>query len=221
MRLRNKQWTHDFLKKHAQYLIDWNENKKINAQNFFGNNNPIYLEIGAGKGQFIIANAIQNPHINYIAMEKETTVVGVALKRAIQTLGEEKMTNLKFLNKFAENLLLMFEQNSVDHLFLNFSDPWPKAKHFKKRLTYTGFLDIYAQILKPNGILQFKTDNDGLFAFSLEQITQRPNWKLIVQTDDLYDDEQLLVNNIPTEYETKFHQMNKNINMLSIQNLKK
>ncbi|AVP49462.1 tRNA (guanosine(46)-N7)-methyltransferase TrmB [Williamsoniiplasma luminosum] len=221
MRLRNKKWTHDFLENHAEFLIDWTEDKKINSISFFQNSQPISLEIGSGKGQFLIENALQNPGINFIAMEKEKTVVGVALKKAIQILGKEKMANLKFLNKFAENLLMMFEPNSVDQIYLNFSDPWPKTRDAKKRLTHVNFLEIYSQILKPNGILQLKTDNDGLFEFSLEQLKETKNWKLLVETKDLYDDQKLLIGNIPTEYETKFNQLNKNINMYRIQNVKK
>ncbi|QEH61323.1 tRNA (guanine-N7-)-methyltransferase [Spiroplasma chinense] len=210
MRLRNKNWTKDYIEENSQYMI--NTNEKINPEKCFENKGKYFLEIGCGKGQFSIQNALKYSQNNYIAMEKETTVIGVALKKAINTF-EGEFKNLKFLNKFAENLLDIFEPKSFDTIFLNFSDPWPKSKHYKKRLTYISFLEIYHQLLKDDGYIEIKTDNDKLYEFSLEEI-EKSKFELIMNTNDLYSSEKLLENNIPTEYEQKFHSMGKNINKI-------
>ncbi|WP_027063580.1 tRNA (guanosine(46)-N7)-methyltransferase TrmB [Mesoplasma seiffertii] len=220
MRLRNKPWTDEFLVTNQKYLISWNRPAKIVFNKEFKNDAPVYLEIGCGKGNFITQHALLNPSINFIGMEKEKTVVGVALKKTLATFENKPLNNLKYFNDFAEDLSDMFEDNSIDQIFLNFSDPWPKSRHAKKRLTYVKFLDIYSKILKPNGELHFKTDNDGLFASTLENLELTDKWEIISQTTDLYNDEELLKNNIPTEYETKFHNLGKNINKLIIRNVK-
>lgn len=222
MRLRNKPWTSEFLEINKDKLVYWNSEHKIDSLSVFQTDQPIHLEIGCGKGNFITTLAINNPTINFIGMEKEQTVVGVALKKSLKMFDEAKleMKNLKYLNKFAEKLTDMFAPNSIDQIYLNFSDPWPKAKHAKKRLTHINFLDIYAIILKPDGEIHLKTDNDGLFASTLEQINQRPNWTILAQTTDLYDEPKMLENNIPTEYETRFNSMGKNINKIVIKNKK-
>ncbi|ATZ19015.1 tRNA (guanine-N(7)-)-methyltransferase [Williamsoniiplasma somnilux] len=214
MRLRNKPWTEKFLEINKDKLINWTEENKISSQAFFNNNKPIHLEIGCGKGNFISTLAINNSNINFIGMEKERTVVGVALKKAINIFQEANltMTNLKFLNKFAEKLTDMFEPKSIDQIYLNFSDPWPKSKHAKKRLTNVTFLDLYKVILKPGGEIHMKTDNDGLFISTLEQLELRPEWIIMQKTTDLYDNPEMLEGNIPTEYETRFNNMGKNIN---------
>ncbi|AOG60051.1 tRNA (guanine-N(7)-)-methyltransferase [Spiroplasma helicoides] len=210
MRLRNKNWTKDFLEINKQHLIQ--DNQKININNYFKNEAKVFLEIGCGKGKFIINNAIKNLDKNFIAMEKETTVVGVALKNAISTLGDN-FKNIKFLNTFAENLDELFEEETFDGIYLNFSDPWPKTRHYKKRLTYSKFLEVYYKILKKDGKLEIKTDNDNLYSFSLEQL-QTSKFKIVYQTNDLYSDLNQLENNIATEYEEKFHSQNKNINKI-------
>ncbi|AHI52436.1 tRNA (guanosine(46)-N7)-methyltransferase TrmB [Spiroplasma culicicola] len=212
MRLRNKNWTKDYILENQKYMIE--TTAKINPKQFFKNEYPIYLEIGCGKGQFAIGNSLKYKNKNFIAMEKETTVIGVALKKAITTI-EDDFENLKFLNKFAENLLDIFEPHSFDGIYLNFSDPWPKAKHYKKRLTYIKFLDIYWDLLKDNGIIEIKTDNDKLYEFSLEQINDS-RFEMLFNTNNLYSDENNLVDNVATEYEQKFHAMGKNINKIII-----
>ncbi|ATZ21430.1 tRNA (guanosine(46)-N7)-methyltransferase TrmB [Mesoplasma tabanidae] len=219
MRLRNKPWVKEYLEKNSKYLITWDKKTKINLADLFEiKEQPVYLEIGCGKGNFITNHALKEKNINFIGMEKEETVVGVALKKTLAEFKQshQEVKNLKYFNDFAEDLSDIFATSSIDKIYLNFSDPWPKARHAKKRLTYKTFLDIYANIIKSNGILEFKTDNDGLFAFSLEQIDENKNWELIYQTTDLYSDKAALINNIPTEYETKFHTAGKNINKLII-----
>ncbi|WP_026389351.1 tRNA (guanosine(46)-N7)-methyltransferase TrmB [[Acholeplasma] multilocale] len=220
MRLRNKPWTDDFLNENEKHLIKFDGQTKLTSMNSFGNDKKIHLEIGCGKGNFITNHALQNQDINYIGMEKEKTVVGVALKKSLNTFGDAEMTNLKYLNDFAEDLSDMFEENSIDQIYLNFSDPWPKSRHAKKRLTYVKFLDIYSKILKEGGEIHMKTDNDGLFASTLEQLDETDKWETIAQTTDLYANEEMLKNNIPTEYEAKFHNLGKNINKIILKNKK-
>ncbi|AUB31147.1 tRNA (guanosine(46)-N7)-methyltransferase TrmB [Spiroplasma floricola] len=212
MRLRNKNWTKNYIEENSKYMI--NAEKKINIDKLFKKKQDTYLEIGCGKGKFIIEQAIKNKDKNFIAMEKETTVIGVALKKAITT-EDFDLTNLLFLNKYAENLLDLFNLNSLNGIFLNFSDPWPKSKSFKKRLTYIDFLNIYWDLLKDNGIIEIKTDNDKLYEFSLEEIA-KSKFKLIYNTNNLYSEKELLKDNIATEYEEKFHNLGKNINKIVI-----
>ncbi|WP_342275457.1 tRNA (guanosine(46)-N7)-methyltransferase TrmB [Spiroplasma endosymbiont of Cantharis lateralis] len=212
MRLRNKNWTKDFIEENLKFLITTEE--KINPTKFFLKKQDTFLEIGCGKGQFAINQAIQNSNKNFIAMEKESTVIGVALKKALNKENFD-LNNLLFLNKFAENLLDIFEENSLKGIFLNFSDPWPKAKHYKKRLTYLTFLEIYWQLLENNGIIEIKTDNDQLYNFSLDQIKES-KFKILYNTSDLYSNKDLLKDNIATEYEQKFHSIGKKINKIII-----
>ncbi|KNG79817.1 tRNA (guanosine(46)-N7)-methyltransferase TrmB [Mycoplasma sp. HU2014] len=222
MRLRNKPWTKDFLEKHDDSLIHFNKQNHLDLNKEFNNNNDVHLEIGCGKGQFITTLALKNSDINFIGMEKETTVVGVALKKSLNVFEQNKkqMHNLKYFNDFAEDLTEMFTDNSISKIYLNFSDPWPKKRHTKKRLTFITFLDRYSQILKKDGILEFKSDNDLLYEFSLEQLSQTNKWEIIYKTNDLYKDQEMIKDNIATEYETKFHSLGKNINKIIIKNLK-
>jgi len=217
MRLRNKNWTKEYIENHQELMINFDSKTKINLQKSFKNKNKVFaLEIGAGKGQFVLQQSLINLETNYVAMEKEQTVVGVALKKVVEkenSLNHE-ISNIKFLNTFAENLTTIFSNGSFDIIYLNFSDPWPKAKHFKKRLTYRSFLDQYFEILTPNGTIEIKTDNDQLFAFSISEIETHNKFEIIYKTTDLYQDKKALKTNVPTEYETKFHQAGKNINKL-------
>ncbi|UZK64149.1 tRNA (guanosine(46)-N7)-methyltransferase TrmB [Mycoplasma mycoides subsp. capri] len=221
MRLRKKNWTDDFLNQHSFYLINY-DNKKIDLNQIFLNSNPTCLEIGCGKGQFITTLALKNLDTNYIGMEKSSTITGVALKKSLKEFENQSkdMSNLKYFNNFAEDLSQMFSSDSFNKIYLNFSDPWPKTRHYKKRLTYVKFLDIYSDILIKNGYLEFKTDNDSLYNFTIEQLSLTNKWKIVINTTDLYNNTELLKDNIPTEYETKFHLANKNIYKIVIQNLK-
>ncbi|QVK02117.1 tRNA (guanosine(46)-N7)-methyltransferase TrmB [Mycoplasma mycoides subsp. capri] len=221
MRLRKKNWTDDFLNQHSFYLINY-DNKKIDLKQMFLNNNPTCLEIGCGKGQFITTLALKNLNTNYIGMEKSSTITGVALKKSLKEFENQlkEMNNLKYFNNFAEDLSQMFSSDSFNKIYLNFSDPWPKARHYKKRLTYVKFLDIYSDILIKNGYLEFKTDNDSLYNFTIEQLNLTNKWEVVLNTTDLYNNTELLKDNIATEYETKFHLANKNIYKIVIKNLK-
>jgi len=166
----------------------------------FQNTNPIHIEIGMGKGRFLMDLAAANPNINYIGIERYTSV----LLRAVQKMDELALPNVLFLCEDAKNLPDVFAPNEVNRIYLNFSDPWPKDRHAKRRLTSSQFLERYNQILATDGRLEFKTDNQDLFAFSLEEIKASPIWHLDASTKDLHNDAILNEGNIQTEYEEKF-----------------
>lgn len=163
---------------------------------FFKNDNPIYVEVGMGKGKFIYTLAKQNPNINFIGIEKESTVIIVAIKK----IAEEKLSNLVLINYDAVNILNIFSENEIDKLYLNFSDPWPKSRHSKRRLTYPGFLKNYNVILNETGDIEFKTDNRKLFEYTVMSFNE-VGMSLIDLNLDLHADNQEVVT---TEYEDKF-----------------
>ena len=171
-------------------------------------NKKTYLEIGCGKGKFIIENAEKNPDINYIAVEKVSDVILLAAEKA----NNKQLMNIKFMICDAKGLNEIFPEHSVDRIYLNFSDPWPKAGHYKRRLTYKAFLDVYKQILKTDGAIFFKTDNIGLFEFSLESFTA-DGWRLENVTYDLHNSE-FAEENIMKEYEKNFSEKGFKINRL-------
>lgn len=175
----------------------------------FGNDNPIRIEIGMGKGKFITTLAQQNPEINYIGIEKYSSV----LIRAVEKCEELDVPNLRFIRMEAEYICDVFEEGEIDRIYLNFSDPWPKDRHAKRRLTSKQFFDRYNVVLKKDGIVEFKTDNDLLFQFSLDQVPEA-GWKLAEQTWDLHNDERLVEGNVMTEYESKFSAMGNPIHKL-------
>ena len=206
MRLRNVKGSKETIKSSKQ-VINKPEDIKGKWKELFGNNNPIHLEIGMGKGQFITNLALKNPNINYIGIEKFSSV----LVRAVEKLDdrEEEIKNLKLMRFDAEYINNIFEKNEIDRIYLNFSDPWPKARHAKRRLTSKEFLTRYDQILIELGDVIFKTDNKNLFDFSLEQIEEK-KWKLHNVTLDLHNSE-YVKDNILTEYEEKFSSIGKPI----------
>lgn len=165
----------------------------------FGNTNPIYIEIGMGKGRFIIDNAKVYPDINYIGIEKYSSV----LIRGIQKMDEEQLPNVLFMRMDAEDIGLAFAPQEVDRIYLNFSDPWPKDRHAKRRLPSRQFLERYNLILKKDGHLEFKTDNRALFDFAVEEV-EPAGWHIDEITYDLHNDEKMNIGNIMTEYEEKF-----------------
>ena len=168
----------------------------------FGNDHPIHIEIGMGKGKFIHTMAKVHPEINYVGIEKYSSV----LLRAIQKMEQEELPNLKFLRMDAENITTVFGSREVDKIYLNFSDPWPKDRHAKRRLPSREFLARYDVILKPEGRLEFKTDNRELFDFAVEEL-EPAGWKPEMLTYDLHSDEKLMDGNVMTEYEEKFSGM--------------
>ena len=173
---------------------------KGNWKSIFGNSNPIHIEIGMGKGRFLMDLAALNPDVNYIGIERYTSV----LLRAIQKMEDAPLPNVRFLCVDAAILPEIFASEEVDRIYLNFSDPWPKDRHARRRLTSTDFLNRYDLFLAKDGRLEFKTDNIGLFQFSLEEIENSDIWHLDAKTFDLHNDEVLNQGNIMTEYEEKF-----------------
>ncbi|MCR5195386.1 MAG: tRNA (guanosine(46)-N7)-methyltransferase TrmB [Pseudobutyrivibrio sp.] len=200
MRLRNIPGA-DQVVENSDYCINNPSKYKGNfTSEIFNNDNPLYIEIGMGKGQFITTLAKQNPNINYIGIERYTSV----LLRAIQKVQDEEIPNLKFICFDAANILDVFACKEVDRIYLNFSDPWPKDRHSKRRLTSTTFLNRYNSILTKEGHIEFKTDNRDLFDFSVEEIDNHPLWHIDEITYDLHNDSTMNAGNVMTEYEEKF-----------------
>ncbi len=208
MRMRRKKYLDERLEACAKNLIivdrqDRNfnsttENEEyFNFEKLFGNNNPIHLEIGCGKGQFACEIAKRNPNINFLAVEKSANVIVAGCEKA----KHQNINNLIFVRCSAEYLKYYLPKNSIDRLYLNFSCPFPKKKYASHRLTAINFLKVYNEFLKKSAEIHFKTDNRGLFEFSLEQLTQYgyclKNVSLDLHSSGFED-------NIMTEYEQKF-----------------
>ena len=175
----------------------------------FGNENPIHIEIGMGKGQFIMQLAKEHPDINYIGIERYSSV----LLRALQKMEIEPLPNIRFLCMDASIITEVFDEEEVAKIYLNFSDPWPKERHSKRRLTSRQFFERYDKILARNGVVEFKTDNDDLFAFSMEEVAEA-GWTLDAHTFDLHHDPVLNEGNVMTEYEEKFSSLGHPIHKL-------
>ena len=204
MRLRNIPGADEAVS-NSPWVIQDAETKKGKWSEVFGKDQPLYIEVGMGKGQFITELSRRNPEINYIGIERYTSVLYRALqKRELLTeeCGEE-FPNLRYLCVDAKDLPNFFGKGEVDRIYLNFSDPWPKDRHAKRRLTSRQFFARYDQILKKEGHLEFKTDNQDLFTFSLEEVPEA-GWKLDASTRDLHHDPVLSEGNVMTEYEEKF-----------------
>ena len=201
MRLKNVPGARDVIAG-SPLVIHEPERQKGNWQQVFGNKQPIHIEIGMGKGRFICEMAKTHPDINYIGIEKYSSV----LLRAIQKMEEEPLPNLLFIRMDAENIDEVFGLDEVDRIYLNFSDPWPKDRHAKRRLPSKEFLARYDRFLKKDGVLEFKTDNRGLFDFAVEELPQA-GWKPVKITYDLHHDEEMMQGNVMTEYEEKFSSM--------------
>lgn len=197
MRLRNIKGSREEIAVN-EYVVHEPEQLKGDWKGFFENNNPIHIEIGMGKGKFICQLALENPDINYIGIEKYSSV----LLRAIEKRKELNIKNLVFIRFDADYINDIFDKDEVDRVYLNFSDPWPKDRHAKRRLTSKEFFSRYDKLLIKEGEVIFKTDNDDLFAFSLEQVVEA-NWKLKNHTFDLHHSE-YMEGNVMTEYEEKF-----------------
>lgn len=198
MRLRNIKGSKEFIEA-SPFVIQTPEEYKGKWCDFFHNDNPIHIEIGMGKGQFIHQLAEQNPDINYIGIEMYSSVLYRALEKRLQT----DLENLYFLRFDAKYLDTIFDKGEVSRIYLNFSDPWPKDRHAKRRLTSPNFLSLYDTVLAKDGIIQFKTDNRDLFDFSVESVEQSTLWHINEITYDLHKSE-FVTNNIMTEYESRF-----------------
>lgn len=199
MRLRNIPGADEAVS-NSEFCIQDPVSLKGNWASFLGNDNPIHIEIGMGKGRFIMDLAALNPDINYIGIERYTSV----LLRAVQKMDVNPLPNVHFLCIDAATLPDIFAKDEVDRIYLNFSDPWPKDRHARRRLTSREFLARYDQFLCKDGRIEFKTDNQDLFTFSLEEIEESTVWKLDASTRDLHNDTVLNEGNVMTEYEEKF-----------------
>jgi len=180
----------------STYVISNPEKYKGNFKTIFNNENPIHIEIGMGKGDFLIKLAKQNPDINFIGIEKYDSV----LVRAIQKIENEFIKNIRFIRMDANNIENIFDRE-IDTIYLNFSDPWPKARHEKRRLTSKNFLDKYNKLFKDKKHIIMKTDNRKLFEFSIISFVDN-GFRIKDISLNLYDDK--VEDNIPTEYEIKF-----------------
>ncbi len=211
MRLRNIPGADDVIRQHPIAVKNEKEQKGKWKQ-LFGNDNPVYIEIGMGKGQFILTLAKQNPDVNYIGIERYSSV----LLRALEKFDTEEfcgLTNIRFVCMNAMEIAEVFGPGEVDRIYLNFSDPWPKARHANRRLTSVKFLEQYEKVLAEGGLIEFKTDNRPLFEFSLEQV-EEAGWKLLAHTFDLHHEDTMNVGNVMTEYEEKFSSMGNPIHKL-------
>lgn len=208
MRVRNKPWAKDEMAKHREYVVLEPEELKGKWQAEFKNDAPIHLEVGTGKGQFITEMARRNPDTNFIGLELQDSVLVMALEKVLE---EENIPNLRLVLGNAQELNQYFEDGEISKLFLNFSDPWPKSRHAKRRLTFKTFLDQYKQVLKDDGLLQFKTDNQGLFEYSLTSMSQYGMDFLEISLD-LHNSD--IEDNVQTEYEEKFSKRGFRINYM-------
>ena len=206
MRLRNIPGAKETIE-NSRFVVHQVQEKRGDWKKGFGNENPVHIEVGMGKGRFLMEMAALNPEINYVGIEMYDSV----LLRAVQKMEEKAAEgtapdNLRFIRMDARELPLVFGKNEVGRIYLNFSDPWPKERHAKRRLTSRQFFERYDQILASQGVVEFKTDNRPLFEFSLEE-TEEAGWKIMAHTFDLHQDLSMNEGNVMTEYEEKFSSM--------------
>jgi tRNA (guanine-N7-)-methyltransferase len=185
----------------SPYVIQEPSIHKGTWHQVFKNTNPIQIEVGMGKGRFLMELAASNPDINYIGIERYSSV----LLRALEKRAQLELSNIYFMCIDAKDMADIFAPGEVDKIYLNFSDPWPKDRHAKRRLTSPAFLAVYSQILAPEGVVEFKTDNRPLFDYSMEAIPAA-GWEIKAHTFDLHHSP-MAQGNVMTEYETKFSQM--------------
>lgn len=206
MRLRNIPGAQDAILE-SPYVVQEPQSHKGKWNEVFEKDQPLHIEVGMGKGRFLMDLARIHPEINYIGIEMYDSVLLRALQKREEL--EENGTvysNLYFMRVDARLLPEIFEKGEVDKIYLNFSDPWPKARHAKRRLTSREFLERYDQILAEEGKVEFKTDNKDLFEFSLEEVNET-KWNLEASTFDLHHNEEMVKGNVMTEYEEKFSSM--------------
>ena len=202
MRLRNIRGSREAIAEN-EYTVKSPESLKGRWNECFGNDALLRLEIGCGKGRFIKELAKRERNVNFVGIEKYSSV----LIRALEKLDEED-TNLRFIRMDAEVICDCFGENESDRIYLNFSDPWPKERHAKRRLESRQFLERYRGILKKDGLIEFKTDNTGLFEFALEEAEfMKEYYEMVECTRDLHNDARLMEGNVMTEYEERFSAM--------------
>ena len=207
MRLRNVTGSREFIAE-SRFVVQEPSEYKGKWREAFGNDRPLHIEIGMGKGRFMMELAAKNPEINYIGIEKYSTVLLRAVQKMeeIEKLENQGLANLKLIRMDAEDIVNVFSAGEVDRIYLNFSDPWPKDRHAKRRLPSRQFLERYDKILSKNGRIEFKTDNEGLFDFALGEL-EPAGWQIEAVTRDLHNDARLCEGNIMTEYEERFSSM--------------
>lgn len=207
MRLRNIPGAKDVIIE-SEFVIQNPEGNKGKWDSVFEKKQPLHIEVGMGKGRFLMDMAKKHPDVNYVGIEMYDSVLIRALQK-LEDLHEagEGLPNLYFMRMDARNLPEVFEKGEVKKIYLNFSDPWPKARHAKRRLTSREFLARYEKVLADDGVVEFKTDNRPLFDFSLEEVGEVENWELLDHTFDLHNNEEMMVGNVMTEYEEKFSSM--------------
>ena len=198
MRLRNITGSREMIRE-SGFVVHEPEEMRGRWKEAFGSDAPLHVEIGMGKGRFLMDMARLHPEISYIGIEKDSSV----LLRAIQKMQEDPLPNVKFIRMDAEELEAVFGKGEVDRIYLNFSDPWPKDRHAKRRLESRQFLKRYDRILKKDGQIEFKTDNRELFAFALEELPEA-GWRAKAVTWDLHGDPAMNEGNVMTEYEERF-----------------
>lgn len=198
MRLKNIPGARDVIAE-SEWVIHEPEKQKGIWQQVFGNQQPIHIEIGMGKGRFLYEMASIHPEISYIGIEKYSSV----LLRAIQKMEQKPLSNLRFIRMDAEDIDQVFAEDEVARIYLNFSDPWPKDRHAKRRLPSRQFLTRYDRFLQKDGVLEFKTDNRDLFDFAVEEAPQA-GWQIKKLTYDLHHDTEMAQGNVMTEYEERF-----------------
>lgn len=208
MRQRNIKNLQEKLEQNSGFLVREPETVKGRWAELFGNDNPIYLELGCGKGKFISRMAQDNPDRNYIAIEGQSNVA----LRALEKAQEGRLANLRIFIDYVHDLQDYFTEGELDGIYLNFSDPWPKARHAKRRLTHRNRLENYRKVLSDKGTVEFKTDNDGLFDFTIEEL-EEGGFEILQQTRDLHKSG-FSAAEITTEYEERFKDAGKNINFV-------
>ncbi|HEK9996011.1 tRNA (guanine-N(7)-)-methyltransferase [Streptococcus equi subsp. zooepidemicus Sz16] len=197
MRVRKRKGAQEHLENNPHYVILEPEAAKGRWSEVFGNDHPIHIEVGSGKGAFITGMALKNPEINYIGIDIQLSVLSYALDKVLAS----QAPNVRLLRVDGSSLTNYFDAGEIDMMYLNFSDPWPKSRHEKRRLTHRSFLDTYKQILPENGEIHFKTDNRGLFEYSLASFSQYGMTLKQVWLDLHASDYQ---GNVMTEYEARF-----------------
>ncbi len=198
MRLRNITGSREMIAE-SRFVVHEPQEYKGRWRELFSNDHPLRIEIGMGKGRFIMDLARMHPEINYVGIEKYSSV----LLRGIQKMETDPLPNLYFIRMEAEEIADVFGREEVERIYLNFSDPWPKDRHAKRRLPSREFLKRYDDLMVREGVIEFKTDNEDLFRFALEEIAPA-GWQLLQMTEDLHHDEKMLAGNVMTEYEEKF-----------------
>lgn len=215
MRMRKKPWAAQEVQENP-FVVLSPELHRGAWRTLFGNEHPIHVEIGMGKGSFILENARQNPGINYIGIEKQESVIAIAARKLA---AEEEIRNVRLVCGDGAGMATLFQDGEIQKIFINFCDPWPKRKWAKRRLTHHRFLRIYQALLAREGMLCFKTDNQDLFEFSLNELLEE-RWQVRNVSLDLHKRIRLFpeTQNIMTEYETKFSEKGQPIYALTATN---